>query len=182
MSRKLFSQAIPPFDRVLLVESGSRYLVEDMLSGLYDLYPRMRLDLLTCYAGLPRTFREDRGDFFRVTDYPGGAGRSHLYRQLKARRYTVLGIVCSGEPIMTKWKWSVVAQIPAKLLVLNENGDYFWTDYSNWKTIRHFVLFRAGLAGSGAVTTLARLLLFPFTLAYLLLYAGTVHLRRRLRT
>jgi hypothetical protein len=31
------------------------------------------------------------------------------------------------------------------------------------------------------VRTLARLLMFPFTLSYLLLYAATVHLRRRLR-
>ena len=165
-----------------MVESGPRYLVEDMLSGLYDLYPQMRFDLLTCYAGLPKTFHEGRGEVFRVTDYPGGAGRSQLYQRLKARQYTVLGIVCAGEPIMTKWKWAVVAQIPAKLFILNENGDYFWVDYSNWKTIRHFVLFRTGLAGSGAVRTLARVFLFPFTLTYLLLYAGTVHLRRRLRT
>lgn len=165
-----------------MVESGSRYLVEDMLCGLYDLYPQMRFDLLTCYAGLPKTFRQDRGDVFRVTDYPGGAGRSQLYQLLKARHYTVLGIVCAGEPIMTKWKWVTVAHIPAKLFILNENGDYFWVDYSNWKTIKHFVLFRAGLAGAGAVRTLTRLLLFPFTLAFLLLYAGTVHLRRKLRT
>lgn len=164
-----------------MVESGSRYLVEDMLNGLYDLYPNMRFDLVTCYAGLPKTFRADRGEVFRVTDYPGGAGRSKLFAELKTRRYTVFGIVCSGEPIMTKWKWALLAQVPAKIFILNENGDYFWLDYSNWKTVRHFFLFRAGLAGSGAVRTLARLFLFPFTLAYLLLYAGAVHLRRALR-
>jgi thiosulfate reductase cytochrome b subunit len=43
------------------------------------------------------------------------------------------------------------------------------------------VLFRAGLAGAGAVRTLARFFLFPFTLLYLLLYATTVHFRRVLR-
>jgi hypothetical protein len=165
-----------------MVESGSRYLVEDMLNGLYDLYPNMRFDLLTCYAGLPKGFRPERGDVFRVTDYPRGEGRARLFSLLRQRHYTVVGIVCSGEPIMTKWKWLVAARIPAKIFVLNENGDYFWVDYSNWKTVRHFVLFRAGLAGAGAVRTLARLVLFPFTLTYLLLYAGTVHLRRWLRT
>jgi hypothetical protein len=66
--------------------------------------------------------------------------------------------------------------------VLNENGDYFWLDYAHWPTIRHFVLFRAGLAGSGAVRTLARLALFPFTLLYLLLYASILHTRRALRS
>ena len=47
--------------------------------------------------------------------------------------------------------------------------------------MRHFALFRAGLAGAGAVRILARLAMFPFTLSYLLLYAATVHLRRKLR-
>ncbi len=37
------------------------------------------------------------------------------------------------------------------------------------------------LAGPGALRSLARLALFPFTLIYLLFYAGTVHLRRGFR-
>jgi hypothetical protein len=45
----------------------------------------------------------------------------------------------------------------------------------------HFMLFRAGLTGAAALPTIARLLFFPLTLAYLLLYAGAVHLRRRIR-
>lgn len=180
-SRRLFSQSIPPFDRVLFIESGSRYLAEALLDGIYEVHPNMRLDLVTCYAGLPKTFRPERGEVYRVTDYSGRQGRSALYRKLRANPYTVLGLICAGEPIMTKWKWVIAAQIPAKAFILNENGDYFWLDYSNWKTVRHFVLFRAGLAGSGAVRTLARLVLFPLTLSYLLIYAGMAHLRRYLR-
>jgi hypothetical protein len=38
-----------------------------------------------------------------------------------------------------------------------------------------------GLAGSGAVRTLASALAFPFTLLYLLLYAAVEHARRALR-
>jgi len=56
---------MPPFDRVLLVESGSR-LFEDMLSGLYDTHPNLHADLVTCYAGLPEHFRTDRGRVYRV--------------------------------------------------------------------------------------------------------------------
>jgi hypothetical protein len=82
---------------------------------------------------------------------------------------------------MTKWKWALAAHVPAKLFVVNENGDFFWADYSNWKIIIHFLLFRAGLTGADAVPTLTRLALFPFTLAFLLLYAGVAHLRRKLR-
>ena len=124
----------------------------------------------------------DLGEVYRVNDYPGRRLRKTLYSQLDANRYTVVGIICSAEPIMTKWKWALAARLPGKVFVLNENGDYFWLDRGHLSNIRHFVLFRAGLTGSGAVRTLARLVLFPFTLLYLIVYAGTVHLRRKLRT
>jgi hypothetical protein len=45
----------------------------------------------------------------------------------------------------------------------------------------HFALFRAGLTGGDAVTTITRLVMFPFTVLFLLLYAGLVHLRRKAR-
>ena len=93
-----------------------------------------------------------------------------------------MGIVCSGEPLMTKWKAALLWQVPAKVFVINENGDYFWLDRLHLKPIREFVLLRAGLAGAGAVRTLARLISFPFTLLYLLLYATVVHTRRALRS
>ena len=178
--RYFISRHIPPFDRTLVIESGSRYLLEDLLPGIYETHPQAQVDLVTCYAGLPRTFRQDRGQVWRVTDYPAGPARDRLYAELSARRHTVCGIICSGEPIMTKWKWMLALCSTGKLFILNENGDYFWADRSEWRTMRHFALFRAGLAGAGAVRTLARLALFPFTLAYLLLYAATVHLRRRM--
>jgi hypothetical protein len=180
--RGLLSRSIPPFSRVLLVESGSRQRVEELLPGLYETYPAMRADLATCYAGLPDGFREDCGQVFRITDYPSRPARKRLFSELRTRGYDVVGILCSAEPIMTKWKWALAFRIPAKVFVLNENGDYFYLDRCHWTTIWHFMIFRAGLAGAGAVRTVARLVLFPFTLAYLLLYAAMAHLRRRLRT
>jgi hypothetical protein len=180
--RYILRRFVPPFSRVLLVESGSRHLFEDLLSGLYDHHPDMRADLVTCYAGEPRNFRSDRGTIYRVNDYPNSGARKELYRILGANRYTVTGLICSGEPIMTKWKWVLAARLPGKVFVLNENTDYFWLDRGHLSNIRHFMLFRAGLTGAGAVRTLARLALFPFTLLYLILYAATIHFRRKLRT
>jgi hypothetical protein len=46
--------------------------------------------------------------------------------------------------------------------------------------ILHFFFFRAGLTGATAVPAIARMLFFPLTLSYLLLYAGAVHLRRKI--
>lgn len=180
--RKFLSRSAPDFTRVLLVESGSRILYENLLRAFYEAYPEMNADLLTCYAGVPEHFRANDGRVYRVTDYPGRSQRKILYRELAANKYTMVGIICSGEPIMTKWKWAIAARLPAKVFVLNENGDYFWIDRGHLGIIWHFMLFRAGLTGSGAVRTLARLVLFPFTLLYLILYALTVHLRRKLRT
>jgi len=163
--------------RILLVESGSRYLLEGLISGIRTTYgDQIFVDLVTCYPGLPEGFRAETTRVYRVTDYRGRAGRARLYSELKANHYSVVGIVCSAEPIMTKWKWSLAARLPAKVFILNENGDYFWVDWSHWAVIRHFALFRAGLAGAGAVRTLARLALFPFTLLYLLCYAAAAHL------
>ena len=82
---------------------------------------------------------------------------------------------------MTKWKWALTAHVPAKLFVVNENGDYFWLDWGHWAAIRHFVLYRAGLTGPDAVHTLARLALFPFTVLYLILFAASVHFGRWMR-
>ena len=72
-------------------------------------------------------------------------------------------------------------RIPAKIFIINENGDYFWLDRMHLGALRQFILFRSGLAGAGAVRTLVRLVSFPFTLLYLLLYASAAHARRALR-
>ena len=180
--RHFFTKSIPPFSRVLLVESGSRQLFENLLPVLYQNHPEMRCDVVTCYAGAPKAFREDQGAIYRVTDYRDGASRQNLYNELGRNRYAIVGIICSAESIMTKWKWVLAAKLPGKVMVVNENGDSFWLDRGHLAAIRYFVLFRAGLTGSGAVRTLARVVLFPFTLLYLIMYAITVHLRRTLRT
>ncbi len=180
--RHFFTKSIPPFSRVLLIESGSRALIENLLPVLYRNYPQITCDLVTCYAGDPKNFRPDQGAVYRVSDYPAGESRQRFYRELKANGYAILGVICSAEPIMTKWKWALAAKLPGKVFVLNENGDRFWLDHGHLAAIRYFILFRAGLTGSGAVRTLARVVLFPFTLLYLILYAAAVHFRRSLRT
>ena len=180
--RRFLSKAEPPFDRVLLIESGSRSLFEDILSGFYETHPDVRADLVTCYAGLPQHFRPESGAVYRVTEYRDSRSRRSLYAEMAATRYNVIAMICSGEPIMTKWKWMLAARLSGKVLILNENCDYFWFDRGHLSTIWHFTLVRAGLAGAGAVRTAARLVVFPFAIVYLILFAATVHLRRKLRT
>jgi hypothetical protein len=155
-------------------------LFDDLIAGLYETYgEQLEIDLVTCYAGVPQGFR---GKVFRVTDYPGRVARKRLYAELAAEQYPIAGIICSGEPIMTKWKWALAAKLPAKYFVLNENGDYFWIDWGHWRMMVNFALYRAGMTGAAAIPTIGRLLFFPVTLTYLLIYAAFVHVRRKLRT
>ena len=82
---------------------------------------------------------------------------------------------------MTKWKWMLAARLRSKIFVINEFADVLWLDYGHWRNIAEFARVRMGFSGSAVVPALARLLLFPFSLAYLLLFAAVVHTRRRIR-
>jgi hypothetical protein len=171
----------PEVSSILLVESGSRSILERVLPALRRGYgDEVPIDIVSCFAARPQGY-DERTRLFRVSDYRGREGRRKLYRELIASRYPVMGVVCSGEPLMTKWKLALALQIPAKVFIINENADYFWVDTGHARQIRRFVIFRAGLAGAGAVRTLARAISFPFALLYLLLYATAIHARRALR-
>jgi hypothetical protein len=164
----------------VLVESGPRQLFDDLIPKLYATYgDQLEIDLVTCYAGVPTGFR---GTVYRVTEYTGPVARKRLYTELATRDYRTAGIICSGVPVMTKWKWMLAMRLRAKVFVLNENGDYFWLDRGHWRVMAHFAFYRAGLTGADAIPTIARLVFFPVTFSYLLLYAGFVHLRRKVRT
>jgi len=139
------------------------------------------MDLVTCYSGLPEGLRPETTRIYDVTRYRGKQARQRLYDELAQQHYSLLGIVCSGEPLLTKWKWVLALRLRAKVIIINENGDYFSLDRKHANNLRRLMLNRADLAGAGAARTLARLFLFPFTLAYLLLYATAVHARRALR-
>ncbi|MGI8991081.1 MAG: hypothetical protein ACR2I2_16070 [Bryobacteraceae bacterium] len=180
--RYLLTRSQPVVSRILLIESGSRSILEDIVPGIRETWGDViPIDLVTCFAGMPEGLNPDTTTVYRVADFAGPDGPRRLHRELSANKYSVLGMVCAAEPIMTKWKWYLALRLPAKAFVVNENCDYFWIDHAHAATIRNFVLYRMGLAGAGAVRTIARLLLFPFTLGFLILYASVVHLRRALR-
>jgi len=179
--RYYFSRRDPPLTRVLFIESGARSLTEGILPHLHNTWhPGVQIDLVTCYAGLPAGWPPTTA-VFHVGDYGSREGRRKLLRELRGRQYSFAGMICSAQPIMTKWKWLIAARLPAKFFILNENGDYFWVQRENAHIVRRFLLVRLGLAGEGALRTLARLLAFPFSLLYLILYALFVHARRRIR-
>jgi hypothetical protein len=179
--RWILSQRQPTGSRILLIESGSRSIAERMIAHLKSGWGEgMPIDLVTCYAGVPNGIKEE-AQVFRVADYGTPELRRTLVSELRARDYAYAGMICAAEPIMNKWKWWLALNVPAKFFAINENGDYFWMNRKNASAMRGFVLVRMGLAGAGAARTLGRLLVFPFAVLYLLLYAGAAHFRRFLR-
>jgi len=178
--RYFFRRYIPPFTRALLVESGSRGAFDTLVPLLYQIHGEtMELDLLTCHPTTPVGFR---GRVYRVEDYSTPAARRRLLSELASSKYAALGILCSGEPIMTKWKWALVARLPAKVFVINEFAGFLWLDWGQARNLAAFARVRLGLSGAAATPAVVRLFLFPFALLYLLLFAAMVHTKRRIRT
>jgi hypothetical protein len=167
--------------RILLVESGSRSIMEAAIPRLRDVFgEQAAFDLITCYSGVPVTF-DPAAPVWRTQDHASKADRSRLVRELKGSGVNVLAILCSNEKIMTLWKWWLAWKLPAKVLIVNENADCFWLDTRHLGILRRFLFTRMGLSGDVAGRTLARMAGFPFVLAYLLLYASVVHARRAFR-
>jgi hypothetical protein len=116
--RYFFRRRIPEFTSVLVIESGSRYLVEDLLPGIISHHAGTirRLDLVTCYAGRPKGFNEATGEIYRVTDFQGRSARKQLYRILADNRYSSPAWSVPAA-IMTKWKWVLAARLPVSFRV-----------------------------------------------------------------
>ncbi len=156
--RYFLSRRLPEANAILLVESGSRSIVEGLIRNLRATWgDEIPIDLVTCYPTLPRGFQAHNTRLYPVTGYRGRAGRGKLYRQLAANRYGLVGMVCSDEPLMTKWKWRWRCGFPPKFSSSTKTAITSGSTAATWGPLREFVLFRAGLAGAGAVRTLARL-------------------------
>ncbi len=90
--RYFLSRRIPAADSILLVESGSRSLVERVIPGLRETWgEEVYIDLLTCYSKLPAGFDERNTRVYCVTDYRGREARGRLYRELARNRYALGG-------------------------------------------------------------------------------------------
>jgi hypothetical protein len=75
----------------------------------------------------------------------------------------------------------LVYRAGARAFLINENADYVWFDRLHWQGLAAYARTRLGFEDSGAVRTLARIVLLPLSLIYLSLYALRVHALRALR-
>ncbi len=167
--RYFFRSRIPEPKSVLMVESGSRAVLEKARARMRDIFPQACFDLCTCYPGAPS------GDGFqnvlRVTEAPGLSGKLRMLRAIRRRRPAIMAVLFTGESIMLPWKLALLSAIPAKVLVVNENGDFFWLDWANRSTLRQFLGSRVGVDGAELLRAFCRTLVFPFSLLFLAGYA-----------
>ena len=170
-----FQSEVPKPRDILLFESGSQNISARALASLRHTFTDARLHLVTCWPEAPP------GPFarvFRVRDYPSRLDKLHLLGLFRKEPPDVLVIVCSGEPIMYAWKMLALLRVPAKTVIVNENGDYFWLDFNNRRALRQFLQSRWAITRTAYLLTVLRAIAFPFIVLYLIANAGYVYTRR----
>lgn len=170
-----FRRTVPSPQNILLMESGSPVVAGRALEGIRKIFPSARYHLCTCWPDPPSGLF---ASVFRVTDYPSSWDKLRLLWSYRQRGWEVLVILCTGEPILWRWKMAALFLLPAKVLIVNENADFFWLDWGNWKTFRRFLAIRWGVNQEELLQTAARGAVFPFTLLVLLATAGWLYARR----
>ena len=178
--RRFLARSQPSFERILLVESGPREAGEKALRFLYEIKNSANVDVLTCFRKAPDSFDPARGIVYSVHDREVVENRTKFIGKLTQKPYSVVAILCTGSPILQRWKWVIAMRTPARLIAVNEEANYFTIDVWNLDTAR--MMLRKRLSGhAAALATLSGLMSWifaPFTISYLAAYTGFIHFRR----
>jgi hypothetical protein len=165
----------------LVIESGSRLAASQFLNELYGLPENEQVDVLTCYATPPDSFDDVRGRVLFTHQAQGGSARTELFRMLAKSQYSAVCVLCTGDSIMTKWKWMTALRVPAKVLIVNETADSFWLDRGHLRNVRDMLIERSGAREMTPLRSLGQILAFPAVLTILLTFAAYMKTRRILR-
>ena len=170
-----FRDDVPSARDILLFESGSQHVFARALGSLRQSFPEARLHLVTCW---PDTPPGPFANLYRVRDYPSRGDKVRLLSAFRKTPADVLVVVCSRERVMYAWKMLALFWVPAKTLIVNENGDYFWLDWHNRRALRQFLQSRWSIMRKEYLLTVLRAVVFPLTLLYLLANAAFIYARR----
>ena len=174
--RWFLSGRIPEPTRILLVESGSRPLLERAVASMSRHFPAARFDLCTCFPGVIETAPVEQ--VWRVNDARSLGAKLSLARAVIRTRPPIAALLFSGEPVMVNWKFLLLAMLPSKIIVINEHGDFFWLDRKHLRVLRTFVGARLGVGGDAFLRAISQLLVFPFVFLYLVLSTLVTYLAR----
>lgn len=174
--RWFLSGRVPHPTRILLVESGSRHLLERAVAQMNRHFPTARYDLCTCFPGVLETAPVDQ--VWRVNEARSLGAKLSMARAVVRTRPSIAALLFSREPVMFNWKMLLLAVLPSKIIVINEHGDYFWLDRKNLKILRSFVGARLGVGGDAFLRAASQVLVFPFVFLFLVFYALVTYLAR----
>ncbi len=184
--RGFFDFASPSYERILLIESGSRQIGKALLTRLYALQEEhraaqhTRLDLLTCFTADPENFDERRGALLRVTERHIASRKIAFLRELVSARYTTIVVIADGEATMRRWKWTVGALSSSKLIVCRDASNLFLLDAQQIWAVRSRYAARFRRPNLSWVLRVASLSLAPFSISFLAVYAAALHAKRLL--
>src|SRR5687768_1258048 len=173
--KHFFRQKFPPSGDILIIESGASQVTDRACPGLRRLYPEARFHLATCW---PNRRSAEFAEIFSVVDYAGRGTKLGLLRQFRRHGYTVLVVLCTGQPVMSLWRALSLVLVPAKVIIVNENADFFWLSWENRATLRAFLGARWGINLRHSAMILLRAAAFPLTILFLMLTALFYYLRR----
>jgi hypothetical protein len=173
--RYFFRRKIPAASDILMIESGSPEVARRALERIRNLFPGARYHLCTCQADAPNA---SYTSVYRAADYPTAWKKLGLLSSFCRRGWNILVILCTGEPILLRWKIMALAMLPSKVLIVNEHADFFWLDWENRRTLRKLASIRWGVNLEEFFATLLRAIVFPITLLILLVTAGLLYSRR----
>ncbi|MBI2818290.1 MAG: hypothetical protein HYX72_15265 [Acidobacteria bacterium] len=176
--RYFFRRKIPDAADVLLIESGSPDVARRALERIRTIFPSARYHLCTCHLLPPEALF---ATVYQASEYPTGWQKLNLVLSFCRRGWSVLVILCTGEPILWRWKMLALLLMPAKVLVVNEHADFFWLDWGHRRTLRKLAGIRWGVNLEDICFTTLRALVFPLTFFFLLASAGFLYLRRARR-
>jgi hypothetical protein len=176
--RFFFNTRVPEAASILMVESGSRHVLERAMSGLSKIFPESQFDLCTCFPGLPPA---PVHHVWRVTEAHSLSAKLGMAMRIRRSRPPIAAVLATGEPVMFNWKILLLLLLPSKIIVVNENGDFFWLDRSNLSILRQFLGARWGVNGEEMVRAFCRLLAFPFVLLFLLVSGLITYVKRWVR-
>lgn len=166
----------PHATKILLVESGSRHLLERAVAEMSRHFPAAKFDLCTCYPGVLETAAVDQ--VWRVNEVRSFGAKLSMARAVLRTRPPIAALLFSGEPVMFNWKMLLLAALPSKIIVINEHGDFFWLDRKNLTLLRSFVGARLGVGGDAFLRAFSQVLVFPFVFLFLVFYTLVTYLAR----
>jgi len=169
--------------RALLIQSGSPLVVARALPALRARLPDLHFSMLVRRDAVGRVPAGDGVDVL-VVDGP----KTKLVRDLRARRFSRAFVLFANDRGYWKLKLLPFLLGVPSVEAINENLGCFPLGWRHLGALARHLRWRmessvtfAGEAQPWAVTMVAKLALYPLTLAYLLVHERVRHLAMRLR-